>query len=176
VTSPRRFVRRLTAGSAAATLALTLTACDLGQPRRFTARAEKYCATAIRAIAADTSSTATSPTATSVPDPVAYVVDRFTQLDRVLVIVSTDRGFPGGTDGATLRSEWIRPARASLSAGRPSLDTLRQVVGAPSAQRTQVFAVAARAGDGGVRVSVLRKLQLPHCAALFNEPVPRLST
>lgn len=145
-------------------LTLTLAACDLGQPRNFTARAEKNCASATRSIATDI----------PVTDPVAYVVDRFAQLDRVLVIVSTDRGFPGGTDGATLRSAWIVPARASLKAARPGLDTLRQVVATPTARRTRVFALAARAGDGGVRISILRRVGLPNCAALFDQPVPRL--
>lgn len=148
----------------AGALALTLTSCDLGQPRNFTARAEKYCAAASRSITAEI----------PVTDPVAFAIDRFTEIDRVLVTVSTDRGFPGATVGATLHSDWIVPARASLKASRPSLDTLRQVADTPTAERTRVFTVAARAGDGGVRISILRRLGLPQCAALFDQSVPRL--
>ena len=92
----------------------------------------------------------------------------------MLVTVSTDRGFPGGTNGATLHAAWIVPARASLKAARPSIDTLREVALTPTARRSRVFTVAARAGDGGVRISILRRLGLPTCAALFNQPVPRL--
>jgi hypothetical protein len=143
---------------------VALTACDLGQPRNFTARTEKYCAAATRAIAADI----------PVTDPVAFAIDRFAALDRVLATVSTDRGFPGGANGATLHAAWVVPARASLKAARPSLDALRQVAGTPTARRTRLFAVAARAGDGGVRISVLRRLQLPQCATLFDQPIPRL--
>jgi hypothetical protein len=143
---------------------LTMTSCNLGQPGSFTARAEKYCASAARTLAADT----------PVTDPVAYAIDRFAAVDRVLVIVSTDRGFPGGPNGVALHSVWIVPARASLKAARPGLDTLRQVADTPTAQRTRAFTTAARAGDGGVRVSMLRRLGLPKCAALFNQPVPRL--
>ncbi len=150
----------------AAVLALGLTSCDLGQPATFTARAERYCAAATRAISADI----------PVTDPVAFAIDRFAAVDRVLVTVSTDRGFPGSTDGASLHSSWIVPARASLKAARPSLDTLRQVADTPTALRTRVFTVAARAGDGGVRISILRRLGLANCAALFNQPVPRLAS
>ena len=103
----------------------------------------------------------------------AYATDRFAAVDRLLVTVSTDRGFPGGPNGATLHSVWIVPARASLKAARPGLDTLRQVADTPTAQRTRAFTVAARAGDGGVHVSILRRLDLPKCAALFDLPVPR---
>ena len=151
--------------AATTALALTLTACDLGQPHSFSARAEKICASAARAITADV----------PVRDPVGYAIDRFARFDRVLVVVSTDRGFPGGRDGATLHADWIAPARASLEAARPSLDRLRRVSGSRTAQRARVFAVTARAGDGGVRPSVLRRLGLPKCAALFNLPVPPVS-
>lgn len=150
----------------ATALALTLAGCDLGQPRSFTARAEKSCATATRGITAET----------PVTDPVGYAIDRFAQIDRVLVVVTTDRGFPAGAAGATLRSNWVTPARASLEAARPSLDTLRQVAATRTARRARVFAVAARAGDGGVRIAVLRRLGLPSCATLFNLPVPPVVT
>lgn len=143
-------------------LALTLAGCDLGQPRSFTARAEKSCAAATRGMT----------TETPVTDPVGYAVDRFAQIDRVLVVVTTDRGFPGGATGATLRSDWVTPARASLEAARPSIDTLRHVAATRTARRARVFAVTARAGDGGVRISVLRRLGLSSCAKLFNLPVP----
>lgn len=156
--------RRLPAVLTTVTLTLALTSCDLGQPRNFTARTEKYCTAASRSITADI----------PVTDPVAFAIDRFAAVDRVLVTVSTDRGFPGSTTGATLHSAWIVPARASLKAARPSLDRLREVADTPTVQRTRVFAVAARAGDGGVRISILRRLGLPQCAALFDQPVPRL--
>jgi hypothetical protein len=139
-----------------------LAGCDLGQPHSFDARAEKSCATATRGITAEV----------PVKDPVGFAVDRFAQIDRVLVVVSTDTGFPGGTTGAHLRTAWIHPARASLEAGRPSLDTLRQVAGSATALRARVFAVVARAGDGGVRIPVLRQLGLTACATLFDLPVP----
>lgn len=156
----------MTGAAAAAGLALILTACDLGQPHSFTARAEKNCASATRAITADT----------PVTNPVAYAIDRFAQLDRVLVVVTTDRGFPGGPQGATLHTAWIRPARASLEAARPSLDRLRRVAGTPTVQRARLFATAARAGDVGVRTAVLARLGLPRCAVLFNLPVPRVGS
>lgn len=161
-------MQRSTAAATALALALspTLSACAVGQPHSFTARTEKSCASAARAIAADT----------PVKDPLGYAIDRFAAIDRLLVIVSTDRGFPGGTDGATLHATWIRPARTSLKAARPSLDTLRQVASRRTPRRARVFAIAARAGAAGVRTSTLRRVGLPQCAALFNRPVPPLAS
>ena len=79
-----------------------LSGCGLGQPNTFAGRSEKVCASATRTLAKEI----------PVINPIAYTSDRFTELDRVLVTVSTDTGFPGGATGQTLRTDWItRPAR-----------------------------------------------------------------
>ena len=139
-----------------------LAGCGLGQPKSFAGRSEKVCASATRTLAKET----------PVTDPVAYTIDRFTELDRVLVTVSTDTGFPGGAAGQTLRTDWVIPARAALRVGRPSLNTLRVAVVAKSASRVADFAVAARIGEAGVKTAALRQAGLPVCAALFAAPAP----
>ena len=142
-----------------------LAGCGLGQPQSFDGRSEKVCASATRTLVKET----------PVTDPVAYAIDRFNELDRVLVTVSTDTGFPGGAAGRTLHTDWIVPARAALRAGRPHLEVLRLAVVAGSARRGADFAVAARVGEAGVRTAALRRDGLPICAALFAAPAPRLA-
>ena len=142
---------------------LGLAGCGLGQPNSFTGRSEKVCASATRTLAKET----------PVTDPIAYAVDRFTELDRVLVTVSTDTGFPGGAAGQTLRTDWVLPSRAALKVGRPRLDTLRVAVVANSRRRVADFAIAARIGETGVKAAVLRQAGLPVCAALFAAPAPQ---
>ena len=138
-----------------------LAGCGLGQPNSFAGRSEKVCASATRTLAKET----------PVTDPVAYTIDRFTELDRILVTVSTDTGFPGGAAGQTLRTGWVLPARASLRVGRPSLNTLRVAVVAKSRSRVADFAVAARIGETGVKTTVLEQADCRVCAALFLHPL-----
>ena len=151
---------------AATALVLGLGGCQLGQPHSFTARTEKNCAAVVRSL------TAHIP----VTDPVAYTVDRFGALDRLLVTVTTDRGFPGGTDGADLHADWVVPARAALKAGRPSLDSLREIPATSAAARARAFRIAVRVGDAGVRTATLRRLGLVQCATLYTLPTPGLAS
>lgn len=139
--------------------------CGLGQPNTFAGRSEKACRGAIRTLAHET----------PVTEPVAYAMDRFTELDRILVSVTADGGFPGGTNGQTLRADWITPARASLTVGWPRLDALHKAVKVSAASRLRAFDAAARVGATGVKAPVLRGLGLPMCAQLFTAPAPKLS-
>ncbi len=139
--------------------------CGIGQPNSFAGRSEKVCQSAIHTLADET----------PVTEPVAYAMDRFTELDRILVAVTADGDFPGGTAGQTLRADWITPARTSLKAGWPRLDVLHSAVTVSAASRLRAFDAAARIGETGVRAPVLRGMGLPMCAQLFTAPAPRLS-
>ena len=143
----------------------SLAGCGIGQPNSFPGRSEKVCQSAIRTLANET----------PVTEPVAYAMDRFTELDRILVAVTADGGFPGGADGQTLRADWIVPARASLNVGRPRLDVLHSAVTVSAVSRLRAFDAAARIGETGVKAPVLRDFGLPLCAQLFTAPAPRLA-
>jgi hypothetical protein len=96
--------------------------------------------------------------------------DRYTILEKA-VSELTDSALPAGHGGDQLRTQWLRPARASLRAGRAVLVQLRDdersdAVGAATADYQRARAI----GTGGVDAALLRRDGLDRCATLFSAP------
>jgi hypothetical protein len=134
----------------------------VGQPTKFTPRANADCAKLTRAISrldrADTGVTALS-----------YAIDRYTDIERLVAEIATDTGFPGGSTGRQLRQQWVQPAQASLRQGRIDLNTLRAAVraGDVPAQKS-AFAAASIAGSAAVDTTALSGRGLGKCAVAFS--------
>jgi hypothetical protein len=158
VTSPSRSSR---CAAPLALAALLLAGCAVGRPTGFTARSNSFCADGTRSIAA-----LKQPT-----DPLMqmqYATDRYTAVEHT-VSELTDSNLPGGSIGAQLRSGWLRPARASLVAGRVTLEQLRTAVNAGDpAAATTAFIRAEAIGTQGVDTSLLSARGLSDCVHLFT--------
>lgn len=138
-----------------------LTGCTLGQARTFAGRAEDACAKASRSIS-------TLDRRTTEVDAVAYVIDRYAILERLVAEIAGDTAFPGGDRGRRLRRIWIDPARASLRAGRDAMTVLRRAVAVHAPTDATVFASAAAAGTSGVDTAALTGAGFARCAAAFT--------
>lgn len=142
--------------------ALALTACTLGEPASFSARADRYCASSVRLVAKlKYASTGT--------DALRYSSARYLVVERTVSELTDDVGLPGGRKGEAYRARWLRPARASLKQGITDLDRLRHAVKGndPAAVASAVKAANA-AGTAGVDTAYLTAQKLPQCAAAFG--------
>jgi hypothetical protein len=156
VTSPNWL--RLVAGLSVIVL---LTGCDVGRPTSFTGRSNSFCSDTVHQISA------LKPPLTPKAH-LQYATDRYTAVEH-LVSELTDSSLPGGSTGQQLRSRWLRPARASLTAGRTVLADLRSAVLADdNASITTTFAATNAIGTAGVDLNLLRAHGLNTCARVFT--------
>jgi hypothetical protein len=96
-----------------------------------------------------------------------YATDRYTAIEHV-VSELTDSTLPSGSAGTRLRTDWLRPARASLAAGRESLEQLRVAVNSGNrASANSAFADTETIGTQGVDTGLLDSQGLNTCARLF---------
>lgn len=127
----------------------------------FTARSNSFCSDALTAIAK-------LPTPTSPLQKMQYATDRYTIVEKA-VSELTDSSLPSGANGAALRDHWLRPARASLDAGRATMTTLRDAVHSGDTAATgPAFAATRSVGTAGVDTDLLRARGLDRCAVLFT--------
>lgn len=150
-----------------AAVAFGLSGGALGRPRAFTARSNSFCADAW----------ATITTLVGPSDPkrqIRYATDRYTAIEHA-VSALTDSTLPSGATGQALRAHWLRPARASLLAGRAPLQNLRVAVNradttgsAALTLTTAAFAPTQSIGTQGVDLALLRRSGLNQCARLFT--------
>jgi hypothetical protein len=152
--------------AAAAVISSLLSACTLGQASSFRGRAEASC----RQIVTAASERALPKTNV---DRLAYALDRYSDMDRVVAEVSSDISFPGGQNGRQLRDQWIDPARRSLRAGWDDLNRLREAIrSGPAGAIGPAYAAALQAGTVGVDRAGLRSDDLSTCATAFTAPSP----
>jgi hypothetical protein len=79
---------------------------------------------------------------------------------------------PGGAKGEQLRSDWLGPARSSLTAGRAVLANLRQAVNAHDTELANSrFTASLAIGTGDVDTALLRNDGLDRCAKVFEPTV-----
>jgi hypothetical protein len=138
--------------------------CNLGHPGGFTAGSNAFCRQTSVAIAKLTRPS--SPKA-----QLQYATDRYTLVER-LVSEMTDSSLPGSTFGHQVRDEWLRPARASLVAGRSVLVDLRAAVNSHDAAAAAAqFEQSQAIGTHGVDTGLLRAHDLSDCAKVFQPTV-----
>jgi len=144
-------------------LAASLAGCAVGRPLSFTGRTNSFCSDALASIA--------KLKAPSDPEhQMRYAMDSYSAIEKA-VSQTTDSSLPGGSSGDRLREAWLRPARASLTAGRSTLRELSEAVrDHDRAAAESAFAATASVGREGVDVSLLRADGLDRCASLFSEP------
>jgi len=161
-------VTRTLALTALALTALALTALLAGcttSSARFADRADAACAKAQHTIdrlslRGDTSTGSTTAT-------LRKAIDQYTIMER-LVSEIAEGVLPGGAAGQEIRSGWLEPARASLSARRTDLDALSRAVDSGDADSIARWsAAAALAGTDGVDTGYLGSHDMAACAALF---------
>ncbi len=141
--------------------ALLLAGCAVGRPSGFAGRSNSFCSDAVTAIAA--LSKPTTP-----KQQLQYATDRYTAMDKTISEL-TDSALPGGDLGSELRTKWLRPARASLTAGRATLGELRDAVRGGSSS-TSAYARTQLIGTEGVDTDLLTQQHLTTCARLFTPP------
>jgi hypothetical protein len=154
-------LRRTLALGAAAALVPLLGACNLGHPGGFTAGSNAFCRQASAAIAK-------LDRPDSPKEQLQYATDRYTVVER-LVSEMTDSSRPGATFGRQVRDDWLRPARASLVAGRTVLIDLRAAVTTSDAgAAASAFDRSQAIGTQGVDTGLLRAHGLLDCAKVFQ--------
>jgi hypothetical protein len=138
-----------------------LTGCDVGRPSGFTGLSNSFCSDTVHQISA------LKPPLTPKAH-LQFATDRYTAVEH-LVSELTDSSLPGGSEGQQLRGQWLRPARASLTAGRTVLAELRSAVLADdSASIATTFAASNAIGTAGVDLALLRAHGLTTCARAFT--------
>jgi hypothetical protein len=141
-----------------------LSGCDVGRPTSFTGRSNSFCSDTVHQISA------LKPPLTPKAH-LQFATDRYTAVEH-LVSELTDSSLPGGSEGQQLRDQWLRPARASLSAGRTVLADLRSAVHEDnSASITSTFAASNSIGTAGVDLALLHSRGLSTCARAFTPTV-----
>jgi hypothetical protein len=141
--------------------ACLLGGCAVGRPTGFTARSNSFCSDALTSIAK-------LKTPTDLKMQIQYATDRYTAVEHT-VSELTDSSLPSGSAGQELRTGWLRPARASLLAGRSNLEQLRIAVNAGNTDAAATaFAQTESIGTQGVDTSLLAGRGLADCARLFT--------
>ena len=139
--------------------AVLLAGCAVGRPSGFVGRSNSFCSDALTTIGA-----LVKPTTTKAQ--LQYATDRYTAMDKTISEL-TDSTLPAGSVGSELRTKWLRPARASLTAGRSALETLRRDLSSHSSS-TAAFARTQQIGVEGVDTDLLAAQHLTTCARLFT--------
>lgn len=140
--------------------------CSVGQPHRFTDRANVLCTRVNRSLER------LAPAASGTP-ALVWASARHTYLEHLVAQLTDDNGIPNGRAGQDVRARWLRPAQASLVQGLVDLEALRQAIRhGTSAQVTTALAAALRGGTAGVDTAYLQATGMNGCAMTFTAPTP----